>query len=95
MPLADTALRNAKPGLKPQKLFDGGGLFLLLNPNGGIVKLTRRRRAYPSITRFHYCSAGTRHRIPDAERSRSENTMVDSSEQVPADTKEVLHDAMY
>ena len=34
MPLTDTALRNAKPGLKPQKLFDGGGLFVILNPNG-------------------------------------------------------------
>ena len=34
MPLTDTALRNAKPSLKPQKLFDGGGLFVILNPNG-------------------------------------------------------------
>lgn len=34
MPLTDTAIRNAKPGEKPVKMFDGGGLFLLLNPNG-------------------------------------------------------------
>jgi integrase len=34
MPLTDTAIRNAKPQLKPFKLFDGGGLFLLVNPNG-------------------------------------------------------------
>ena len=34
MPLSDTAIRNAKPGDKPQKLADGGGLYLLLNPNG-------------------------------------------------------------
>ncbi len=34
MPLTDTALRNVKPGLKPRKLFDGGGLFVILNPNG-------------------------------------------------------------
>ncbi|MDA1092468.1 MAG: integrase arm-type DNA-binding domain-containing protein [Acidobacteria bacterium] len=34
MPLTDTALRNARPGPKPQKLFAGGGLFLLLNPTG-------------------------------------------------------------
>ncbi|MGH8544196.1 MAG: tyrosine-type recombinase/integrase [Gammaproteobacteria bacterium] len=34
MPLTDTAIRNAKPGEKPVKLFDGGGLYLLVNPNG-------------------------------------------------------------
>ena len=34
MPLTDTAIRNAKPGAKPRKLFDGGGLFLLLTPKG-------------------------------------------------------------
>jgi integrase len=35
MALTDTAIRTAKPTEKPQKLSDGGGLFLLLNPNGG------------------------------------------------------------
>jgi len=34
MKLSDTAIRKAKPGDKPQTLFDGGGLYLLLNPNG-------------------------------------------------------------
>ena len=34
MPLADTAIRSAKPGPKPIKMTDGGGLYLLLNPNG-------------------------------------------------------------
>lgn len=34
MPLTETAIRNAKPGARPLKLFDGGGMFLLLNPNG-------------------------------------------------------------
>lgn len=34
MPLTDTAIRNAKPGIKPTKLFDGGGLFLLITPAG-------------------------------------------------------------
>jgi integrase len=32
--LTDTAIRNARPGEKPVKLFDRGGLYLLLNPNG-------------------------------------------------------------
>lgn len=33
-PLTDRALVNAKPGNKPRKLFDGGGLYLLVNPDG-------------------------------------------------------------
>jgi integrase len=35
MPLSDTAIRNAKPGEKPAKLFDERGLFLLITPTGG------------------------------------------------------------
>lgn len=35
MPLTDTAIRNAKPGAKPFKLFDERGLFLIVTPAGG------------------------------------------------------------
>ena len=35
MPLTDTTLRNAKPKEVLYKLFDGGGLHLLVRPNGG------------------------------------------------------------
>ncbi|HYW91863.1 MAG TPA: integrase arm-type DNA-binding domain-containing protein [Gammaproteobacteria bacterium] len=35
MPLTDTAIRNAKPGDKARKLFDGGGLYLEVAPTGG------------------------------------------------------------
>ncbi len=34
MPLTDTAIRNAKPGAKPVKMTDCGGMYLLLNSNG-------------------------------------------------------------
>lgn len=34
MPLTDTAIRNAKPDLKPYKQADEKGLFLLIHPNG-------------------------------------------------------------
>ena len=34
-PLTDTKVRTIKPTEKPQKLFDGGGLFLLVTPTGG------------------------------------------------------------
>jgi hypothetical protein len=34
MKLTDTAIKAAKPALKPYKLFDGRGLYLLVNPDG-------------------------------------------------------------
>lgn len=34
MPLTDTAIRGVKPTDKPQKLFDGKGLFLFVAPSG-------------------------------------------------------------
>jgi hypothetical protein len=33
--LTDVAIRNAKPGAKPVKMTDGGGMFLLVTPAGG------------------------------------------------------------
>src|SRR3989304_2687595 len=41
MALTATSIRNARAGDKPLKLFDGGGLYLLVNPN--------RRRLEPDI----------------------------------------------
>jgi hypothetical protein len=35
MPLTDTAIRSAKPGEKPIRLYDGGGLYLEISPAGG------------------------------------------------------------
>jgi hypothetical protein len=35
MPLTDTAVRQAKPGQKPIKLYDGQGMFVLVTPAGG------------------------------------------------------------
>jgi integrase len=35
MPLADTRVRNAKGRAKPYKLSDGGGMYLLVVPDGG------------------------------------------------------------
>lgn len=34
MKLTDTAIKAAKPRVKPYKLFDGEGLYLLINPDG-------------------------------------------------------------
>ncbi|OJB36088.1 integrase [Burkholderia ubonensis] len=35
MPLTDTAIKNVKPGEKPMRMFDGGGLYLEVAPSGG------------------------------------------------------------
>lgn len=35
MPLSNTAIRNAKPGEKSRKIFDGRGLYLEIAPSGG------------------------------------------------------------
>jgi len=35
MPLTDTAIKNAKPGDKATRMFDGGGLYLEVAPAGG------------------------------------------------------------
>ena len=35
MPLTDTAIRKTKPADKPQRLPDGGGLYLEVSPAGG------------------------------------------------------------
>lgn len=35
MPLNDVEIRNAKPGIKPVRLFDSGGLYLEVAPSGG------------------------------------------------------------
>lgn len=34
--LNDTTLRNAKPDAKDKRLNDGGGLYLLIKPNGAM-----------------------------------------------------------
>ncbi|HAA02925.1 MAG TPA: integrase, partial [Syntrophobacteraceae bacterium] len=46
-PLTDTKVRTVKPTEKPQKLFDGGGLFLLVTPTGG--KLWRLKYRFGGI----------------------------------------------
>jgi len=36
MKLTDTAVRNARPGVRPKKLFDGDGLYLFVSTTGNI-----------------------------------------------------------
>jgi hypothetical protein len=49
--LTVTEIRAVKPQEKPRKLSDGGGLYLLINPNG-------RTRAHSAIGDTPFASAG-------------------------------------
>lgn len=60
MALSDAAIRNAKPDERAYKLADGGGLYLLVNPNGSRLWRLKYRfagsekslaiGAYPAVT---------------------------------------------
>ena len=62
-PLSDTKIRAIKPTAKPQKLFDGGGLFLLVTPTGG--KLWRLKYRFGGTEKL--LSLGTYPQISLAE----------------------------
>ncbi len=73
MTLTDTAIRNAKPAVKPARLFDGGGLYLEVSPAGGKLWRLKYRvggkekrlafGAYPAVS-----LAGARQRRDDARK---------------------------
>jgi integrase len=73
MALTDTRLRNTKPMAKPYKLSDGGGMYLLITPDGGRYwrmdyRFAGKRRTlalgvYPAVT-----LAGARERREEARR---------------------------
>ena len=94
MPLTDRAIKNAKPDKKPQRLFDGGGLYLEIAPAGG------------RWWRFKYRFGGKEKRLslgvyPDVSladaRGRREAARkllaakIDPSEQRKADRRGPLH----
>lgn len=84
MGLTNTAIRNAKPGEKPRKLFDGGGLFLLITPKGQLWwRLKYRYQGKEKLlslgTYPHVTLAQARQRRDDAKRLLADD--VDPSDQ--------------
>ena len=83
--LTDMQVRTAKPQEKERKLFDGGGLFLLVTPSGGkLWKLKYRHEgkerklslgAYPAIT------------LADARQRRDDARKLLAHGADPSDTK--------
>ena len=62
MRLNDTVIRHANPGSKPFKLFDGGGLYLLVNPNGS--RWWRMKYDFEGVEKLHSIV------YPDVSRTR-------------------------
>src|SRR4051812_16900042 len=88
MRLKDISIRNVRPASKPQKLSDGGGLHLLVQPSGGKLwrlayrfggkQKTLALGIYPAVT-----LAEARIRRDDAKRLLARS--IDPSEQRKSD----------
>ena len=70
MPLSDTSIRNAKAQGKALKLFDGGGLFLLVSPAGG--KLWRLKYRFQGKEKLLAIGAYPDISLKDARKRRDE-----------------------
>ena len=69
-PLSDTEVRSGKPHQKQYKLFDGGGLFLLITPQGG--KLWRCKYRYGNKERLLAFGAYPEISLSDARQRRED-----------------------
>ncbi|MEO6927049.1 MAG: integrase arm-type DNA-binding domain-containing protein [Rhodanobacter sp.] len=68
MALTDTTIRTAKPTTKPQRLFDGGGLYLEVSPAGG--KLWRLKYRHGGKEKRLALGAYPDTRLKDAREKR-------------------------
>jgi integrase len=69
-PLTDTKVRTIKPAEKPKKIFDGGGLFLLVTPTGG--KLWRLKYRFGGIEKLLALGAYPQTSLADARQKRDQ-----------------------
>jgi hypothetical protein len=76
MPLADVAIRSAKPGEKPIKLSDGKGMFLLVTPAGG--KLWRLKYRLDGREKLLAMGAYPEVSLSDARKRRDDARALDS-----------------
>ncbi len=70
MALTDVAIRNAKPGAKPIKMTDGGGMFLMVTPAGG--KLWRLKYRIDGREKLLAIGAYPEIGLSDARKRREE-----------------------
>ncbi|MFZ2630357.1 MAG: integrase arm-type DNA-binding domain-containing protein [Desulfosalsimonadaceae bacterium] len=84
-PLTDTRVRTIKPTEKPQKLFDGGGLFLLVTPTGG--KLWRLKYRFGGIEKLLAIGTYPQTSLADARQKRDQASALMANGVDPGDTK--------
>ncbi len=84
-PLTDTKVRTIKPTEKPQKLFDGGGLFLLVTPTGG--KLWRLKYRFGGTEKLLALGAYPQISLADARQKRDQAGALVLNGVDPSDTK--------
>ena len=69
-PLSEVKVRTAKPQKEPYKIFDGGGLFLLVTPPGG--KLWRLKYRFDGKEKLLVLGAYPEIPLADARQRRDE-----------------------
>ncbi len=84
-PLSDTKIRAIKPAEKPQKIFDGGGLFLLVSPTGG--KLWRLKYRFGGTEKLLALGAYPQISLVEARRKRDQANALILNGVDPCDTK--------
>ncbi|MBU0481126.1 MAG: integrase arm-type DNA-binding domain-containing protein, partial [Proteobacteria bacterium] len=84
-PLTDIKIKSAKPAEKQQKLFDGGGLFLLITPAGS--KLWRMKYRFGGIEKLLSFGAYPQISLADAREKREEVSKLIAHGIDPGDTK--------
>ena len=84
-PLTDTRVKTIKPAEKPQKLFDGGGLFLLVTPTGG--KLWRMKYRFGGIEKLLTIGAYPQISLAEARQKRDQATTMLANGVDPGNTK--------
>ncbi len=84
-PLTDTKVRTTKPTEKPQKLFDGGGLFLLVTPTGG--KLWRLKYRFGGTEKLLSLGIYPQTSLAEARQKRDQATALLANGVDPNDIK--------
>jgi integrase len=84
-PLTNTKVRTIKPAEKPKKLFDGGGLFLLVTPTGG--KLWRLKYRFGGIEKLLALGAYPQTSLADARQKRDDARALMLNDVDPRDIK--------
>lgn len=90
IPLTEVQVRNAKPQEKEYKLFDGGGLYLLITPKGG--KLWRFKYRFGGIEKLLTLKTYPEISLAEARQRREEARKQIANGIDPADIRKAKHE---